>query len=220
MSKGVRCQCGKTYAWKPELAGRKARCKCGQTVRFGALAESAPPPIPPIPPPPPPPADDDPFSAMDDLMTQEAAASSTAVAAPPLPRVQSAPAYSPPTPPRRMASSSVKKAADPAAAKVSLRKAVGFLALGLVLMAQSIIWPMIQVMQHEPQISVSFKMMLVSVFMTGLACFLLADPSLREGGENETPKGKLIRTAVVVICSVGVTALVYGFFRSHGYEFK
>jgi hypothetical protein len=26
--------CARSYKWKPELAGRKAKCKCGQSVRF------------------------------------------------------------------------------------------------------------------------------------------------------------------------------------------
>src|SRR5689334_1598091 len=25
--------CGKTYSWKPELAGKKVKCKCGQPMR-------------------------------------------------------------------------------------------------------------------------------------------------------------------------------------------
>ena len=37
MPANVQCACGKTYRWKPELAGRKARCKaCGGVVAFPA----------------------------------------------------------------------------------------------------------------------------------------------------------------------------------------
>ena len=34
--------CGKSYGWKPELAGRQAKCKCGQVMTVPAE-----PPAPP-----------------------------------------------------------------------------------------------------------------------------------------------------------------------------
>lgn len=61
------CACGKQYSWKPELAGKRAKCKCGQVVAFPAQDPSLPelPPVPEgfedaatgvdVPPPPPPP---------------------------------------------------------------------------------------------------------------------------------------------------------------------
>jgi hypothetical protein len=71
----VSCACGKQYSWKPELAGKRAKCKCGGVVKFPAEdpAAAAVPDIPdvpegfedmsagggddiPPPPPPPPPA--------------------------------------------------------------------------------------------------------------------------------------------------------------------
>src|SRR6187200_3135581 len=30
----VTCVCGKHYRWKPELAGKRAKCKCGAAVAF------------------------------------------------------------------------------------------------------------------------------------------------------------------------------------------
>src|SRR5688500_20128061 len=36
--------CGKRYAWKPELAGKKAKCACGQTLTVPAGI--APKPVP------------------------------------------------------------------------------------------------------------------------------------------------------------------------------
>ena len=73
----VTCACGKQYAWKPELAGKRAKCKCGNVVSFPAqrpgedeapegfgdmdeIPMAPPPPPPPMagggaPPPPPPP---------------------------------------------------------------------------------------------------------------------------------------------------------------------
>jgi hypothetical protein len=64
--------CGKEYRWKPELAGKRAKCKCGGVVSFPKEDPVAPPPPPlpdvpegfedyamaadaPPPPPPPPP---------------------------------------------------------------------------------------------------------------------------------------------------------------------
>src|SRR5208283_1689911 len=35
--------CQRSYAWKPELAGKRAACKCGQRISV----EAAPPPPPP-----------------------------------------------------------------------------------------------------------------------------------------------------------------------------
>ena len=78
----VSCVCGKQYTWKPELAGKRAKCKCGSVVSFpaqrpgsedeagfeddmGEIPMAPPPPPPPMPgapsgapayaPPPPPP---------------------------------------------------------------------------------------------------------------------------------------------------------------------
>jgi len=60
----VTCACGKQYTWKPELAGKRAKCKCGNVVSFPAQRpgdEDAPEgfgdmdEIPMAPPPPPPP---------------------------------------------------------------------------------------------------------------------------------------------------------------------
>jgi hypothetical protein len=35
--------CSKSYKWKPELAGKKAKCKCGASVQFPKQAPAAPP---------------------------------------------------------------------------------------------------------------------------------------------------------------------------------
>jgi hypothetical protein len=46
----ITCQgCGKKYRWKPDLAGKSARCQCGKTIRIPAsneAASDAPPPPP------------------------------------------------------------------------------------------------------------------------------------------------------------------------------
>jgi Suppressor of fused protein (SUFU) len=34
MAGKIKCACGKQYAWKPDLAGKRAKCKCGNVVRF------------------------------------------------------------------------------------------------------------------------------------------------------------------------------------------
>lgn len=34
MSSNIVCECGRTYSWKPTLAGKRARCKCGATLQF------------------------------------------------------------------------------------------------------------------------------------------------------------------------------------------
>ena len=56
MAGTVACaSCGKEYRWKPELAGKRAKCKCGGVVSFpkadpaGSAAAPPPPPPPPIP---------------------------------------------------------------------------------------------------------------------------------------------------------------------------
>jgi hypothetical protein len=50
--------CQKEYTWKPEIAGKKAKCKCGNVIDI--------PTTPPAPPPPPlPPPDVDPFDNPD-----------------------------------------------------------------------------------------------------------------------------------------------------------
>ena len=52
--------CGKRYGWKPEIAGKKAKCKCGEVMSVPKSAPSAAPaPVQasrtvPLPPPPPP----------------------------------------------------------------------------------------------------------------------------------------------------------------------
>src|SRR5690348_10911130 len=54
MAGTVACaSCGKEYRWKPELAGKRAKCKCGGVVTFpkaDPVAAAAPPPPPPPPP--------------------------------------------------------------------------------------------------------------------------------------------------------------------------
>src|SRR5687768_12104129 len=65
--------CRREFRWKPELAGKQAKCKCGSTIS-----------IPRTPPPPPPPADD--AGGMDDLYAlaaeEKATAKRAAVVAP------------------------------------------------------------------------------------------------------------------------------------------
>ncbi len=34
MAGKITCECGKRYSWKPELAGKRAKCKCGGIVKF------------------------------------------------------------------------------------------------------------------------------------------------------------------------------------------
>ena len=38
--------CGKTYPWKPALAGKKGKCKCGSVMSIPLKLPSAPPPPP------------------------------------------------------------------------------------------------------------------------------------------------------------------------------
>lgn len=51
MAGSVACaSCGKDYRWKPEFAGKRAKCKCGGVVSFpkaDPMAAAAPPPPPP-----------------------------------------------------------------------------------------------------------------------------------------------------------------------------
>ena len=100
---GFSCSaCGKQYRWKPELAGKSVKCKCGSAMRVptqpGGVATAPAAPratasagaprsahaAPPPPPPPPPPApkakpakrveEDDGMDALYALADQEAAA--------------------------------------------------------------------------------------------------------------------------------------------------
>ena len=32
--------CGRTYAWKPQLAGKRAKCKCGQAINVPAQSRN------------------------------------------------------------------------------------------------------------------------------------------------------------------------------------
>jgi hypothetical protein len=38
--------CGKEYRWKPELAGKKAKCKCGNVIPVPTKAPAAARPAP------------------------------------------------------------------------------------------------------------------------------------------------------------------------------
>src|SRR4051812_3268206 len=38
--------CGKSYAWKPELAGKRVKCKCGTVMSVPDAMDAAPPPPP------------------------------------------------------------------------------------------------------------------------------------------------------------------------------
>ena len=72
--------CGKQFTWKPELAGKKGKCKCGGVLSIPATppAQGQTPPIPrasqraaPPPPPPPPPVPegnpfDDPYTVAEE----------------------------------------------------------------------------------------------------------------------------------------------------------
>ena len=96
---GFSCtSCGKQYRWKPELAGKAVKCKCGSPIRVpkqpggaaaapAARAAHAPPPPPPPPPPPTPKAkparpvqEDDGMDALYALADQEAASGDEASA--------------------------------------------------------------------------------------------------------------------------------------------
>ena len=35
--------CGRQFSWKPELAGKSAKCKCGATIKIPAQAPAAAP---------------------------------------------------------------------------------------------------------------------------------------------------------------------------------
>ncbi|HSI32649.1 MAG: hypothetical protein ACAI43_06140 [Phycisphaerae bacterium] len=93
MAGKVECACGKQYTWKPELAGKRARCKaCGGVVSFPAEDPAAVP------------AGDDPF-AVDDVP-------------PPPPPVRAAPARRsaaapPPPPPERFEDTYTETAPPP-----------------------------------------------------------------------------------------------------------
>ena len=47
--------CGRNFAWRPDLAGLKVRCKCGDAIRVPRPLTAMPPAPPPSAPPPPPP---------------------------------------------------------------------------------------------------------------------------------------------------------------------
>jgi hypothetical protein len=51
MAGTITCACGKEYRWKPEFAGKRAKCKCGSVVAFPAEdpAAAALPPVPDLP---------------------------------------------------------------------------------------------------------------------------------------------------------------------------
>lgn len=68
------CECGKVFTWKPEIAGRRAKCKCGRTLQV--LAES---PLKEV--------EADPFAAEGyvEQAAMEAAAAPPSYALPPLP---------------------------------------------------------------------------------------------------------------------------------------
>ena len=71
--------CGREFRWKPELAGKKAKCKCGATVQVPAADPAA------APPPPPPPAEAESFDdvyALAAAEAEQAAATNQAHAAP------------------------------------------------------------------------------------------------------------------------------------------
>lgn len=72
--------CGKRYGWKPEIAGKKAKCKCGEVMSVPASAPPAAPASAPAsravpPPPPPPPADqqDDLYGFREDVPASNSA---------------------------------------------------------------------------------------------------------------------------------------------------
>jgi hypothetical protein len=92
--------CGRTFRWKPELAGKAVKCKCGQPIRVPKQAGGAAPAVakaaaprtsthlpPPPPPPPPPPkpakreTQEDDLDAIYALAEQESAAADEASAA-------------------------------------------------------------------------------------------------------------------------------------------
>jgi hypothetical protein len=71
MAGKITCACGKQYAWKPELAGKRAKCKCGAVVKIPAedpaMSAASPPPPPPPPVPEIPEGFEDSYSMADDV---------------------------------------------------------------------------------------------------------------------------------------------------------
>jgi hypothetical protein len=41
MAAKIKCVCGKEYSWKPQFAGKRAKCKCGQVISFPATDPEA-----------------------------------------------------------------------------------------------------------------------------------------------------------------------------------
>jgi hypothetical protein len=75
--------CGREFRWRPELAGKKAKCKCGAVVAVPLQAPLALEPAPPEPVPIH--ADDDPFAAFDRGASSAHADASAALPPPPPP---------------------------------------------------------------------------------------------------------------------------------------
>ena len=133
----------------------------------------------------------------------------------PYPPRTSSPPRAPPVPPVPPA---------PATAPPSILAKVGILAGGLVALALFAVWPMYQVSQREASVSISFKGILLGAMLTvlGLNLVFLGDKGLPLKKPKEQPltgvqKGVL---AVTLLAGLGLTALVWLYFKSQGYTVK
>ena len=86
--------CGREFRWKPELAGKKAKCKCGATVQVPATDPAA------AAKPPPPPADEQSFDDVYALAAAEADQAAATNQANEAPVAYAAPPPPPPAVPR------------------------------------------------------------------------------------------------------------------------
>src|SRR5947208_2761406 len=116
MAGAIQCECGKQYPWKPELAGKRARCKCGNVVSIPAQSPTEPA------------LEEDPFDIA-------ALAEGPPIAAPPM-AYAPATAYAPPM-------TAPLASAAPVTGPTMLVK-IGMLAGGLLLLAVFAGWPMLQ----------------------------------------------------------------------------
>lgn len=111
-----------------------------------------------------------------------------------------------------------------AEASSTLLKKLGFLALGLVFLGYTAVWPMYRVSQGEPNITISFKGIAVSALLTAVAfiSLLLGErgiPMKKVKGQSLTFIQRMQIAASVALTLV-IIAIVWFYFSAHGYNWK